>query len=221
MQKEHFTATTNQKFGLLLLVCILELLMSAFAPSSHLGDVFALLFLVMLPPLIAKLAGSPRRFVIAGWIILGAGCAVAAIGQIIHAPSVVAIAYNVMQLLIQLFIAWLILRALGEKTNMTYQSIFAAASLYVMIGIVFSKLYAVIQAVTGQPFFNSVRAIVPSDFVYYSFVTLTTIGYGDLVATSEIGRILSVIEAITGSLYLVTVVALIVGNVHPHKSQEQ
>lgn len=218
MQQERETASTNQKFGLLLFVCILELLMSAFAPSTQAGDVLAMLFLVILPPLVVKLAGASRRFVIAGWIILAVGCTVAAIGQVIHAPNVVAIAYNVMQLLIQLFIAWVIMRALASHAHMTAQSIFAASSLYVMIGIVFAKLYAVIQSITGTPFLSAARAIVPSDFIYYSFVTLTTIGFGDLVATSEIGRILSVIESITGSLYLVTVVALIVSNVHPHRN---
>ncbi len=53
---------------------------------------------------------------------------------------------------------------------------------------------------------------MPSDFVYYSFVTLTTVGYGDLTASTGIGRMLSVTEALVGQLYLVTVVAILVSN---------
>lgn len=211
----------NQKFGILLVLCILELLMSALAPSSRFGELVSLVFLVLLPPIVVRLAGSPRRYVIAGWVILGCGFAGAALGQFIHAPVVVSVAYNVMQLLIQLFIAGVIMRELTRHTAMTFQSIFAAASLYVMIGIVFAKFYAVLEAISGTPFFAASRAIVPSDFVYYSFVTLTTIGYGDLTAASEIGRIFSIIEAIMGSLYLVIVVALIVSNVRPSKARTE
>jgi len=48
--------------------------------------------------------------------------------------------------------------------------------------------------------------------MYYSFVTLTTVGYGDLTASTAIGRMLSVTEALVGQLYLVTVVAILVSN---------
>jgi voltage-gated potassium channel Kch len=55
----------------------------------------------------------------------------------------------------------------------------------------------------------------PNDFLYFSFATLTTVGYGDLVAATDLGRSLAVSEALIGQIYLVTVVALIVGNLRP------
>jgi voltage-gated potassium channel Kch len=48
--------------------------------------------------------------------------------------------------------------------------------------------------------------------VYFSFVTLTTVGYGDLTAAFDAGRIASIFEALFGQLYLVSVVALLVAN---------
>ncbi len=48
--------------------------------------------------------------------------------------------------------------------------------------------------------------------MYYSFVTLSTLGYGDLTARTDLGRMLSVSEALLGQLYLVSVVALLVAN---------
>jgi uncharacterized membrane protein len=66
----------------------------------------------------------------------------------------------------------------------------------------------------GQgPFFANVDAPDGTDYLYFSFVTLTTVGYGDLVARGSLGRMLAVSEALLGQLYLVTVVALLVGNV--------
>ena len=50
------------------------------------------------------------------------------------------------------------------------------------------------------------------DYVYFSFVTLTTVGYGDLTARQDVGRMCSILEALFGQLYLVSVVALLVAN---------
>lgn len=219
VQKLRVNPSASQKFGLILLLCFAQLLLSAFAPTTRQGDVLSLLVLVVLVPIVVRLAGASRKLVIAGWFILGIGIGAAALGQLINAPHFVLVAYYVMQLVVQLFIAYVIMRELKNHPDMTVQSIFAASSLYVMIGIVFARFYAVIQAVTGEPFFAAARPIVASDFTYYSFVTLTTIGYGDVTAATEVGRIFSIIEAIIGSLYLVTVVALIVSNVRPaHKT---
>ena len=50
------------------------------------------------------------------------------------------------------------------------------------------------------------------DFQFFSFVTLTTLGYGDLVPGTEVGQSLSMVEAVLGQVFLVTVVAMAVGN---------
>jgi hypothetical protein len=51
-----------------------------------------------------------------------------------------------------------------------------------------------------------------SECLYFSFTTLTTVGYGDLTARTDLGHTLAVFEALIGQIYLVTVVSLIVGN---------
>jgi hypothetical protein len=67
--------------------------------------------------------------------------------------------------------------------------------------------------VGGGPFFVTVAAPGAVDYLYFSYVTLTTVGYGDLTARGDAGRMLAVCEALLGQLYLVTVLALLVGNV--------
>ena len=57
-----------------------------------------------------------------------------------------------------------------------------------------------------------------ADFLYFSFITLTTVGYGDLTAADNLGRSVAVLEALTGQVYLVTIVALLVGNLVPRRS---
>jgi hypothetical protein len=76
----------------------------------------------------------------------------------------------------------------------------------------FAYLYSAIGAVNGH-FFAGRHGATIVDYLYFSFATLTTVGYGDLTAAGDLGRMLAVSEALTGQLYLVTVVALLVGNV--------
>src|SRR5207245_1391619 len=75
----------------------------------------------------------------------------------------------------------------------------------------FAFMYGTVDHL-GQPFFaGNVQATI-AKCLYYSFTTLTTVGYGDLTAATNLGHTLSVSEALFGQIYLVTVVSVIVGN---------
>ena len=80
-----------------------------------------------------------------------------------------------------------------------------------MAGLFFAYIYRVIEIV-DQPFFHQHLRPGPVDFVYFSFTTLTTLGYGDLTARADLGRMLAICEALFGQLYLVSVVAILVGS---------
>lgn len=87
--------------------------------------------------------------------------------------------------------------------------------LYLLLGLFFAFVYVAVQNLGGAPFFANGAAAVPSRSVYFSFVTMTTVGYGDYTARTNIGHTLSVSEALIGQIYLVTVVAAIVGRLVP------
>lgn len=114
-----------------------------------------------------------------------------------------------------------IVRRMLSHSVVTFSTITGAAAIYLLVGLMFSVIYDLIGAVQGilagtgtsVMFFTASRPIVPSDFVYYSFTTLTTVGYGDLTASIAIGRLLSICEALIGQLYLVIVVAVLVANI--------
>jgi voltage-gated potassium channel Kch len=88
---------------------------------------------------------------------------------------------------------------------------FGVLCLYLLIGLLFAVAFDVVQEVGSTNFFTTEHA-GRDDFLYFSYSTLTTVGYGDLVAASNLGRSLAMTEALLGQIYLVTVVALIVGN---------
>ena len=89
---------------------------------------------------------------------------------------------------------------------------FGVLCIYLLIGMLFSYAYALVGDAQSEPFFHSGIDPDLSDYLYFSFATMTTVGYGDLAAATDLGRSVAITEALTGQIYLVTVVAVIVGS---------
>jgi Ion channel len=104
-----------------------------------------------------------------------------------------------------------VLRSLRSRNQVTVEAVFGVLCLYLLLGMFFGFLYGAIARIGGSFFAQPVHATV-SNCLYFSFTTLTTVGFGDFTAASNLGHTLSVAEALTGQIYLVTVVSVIVGN---------
>ena len=101
-------------------------------------------------------------------------------------------------------------RAVG---GVTLTTMFAVLCLYLLSGMGFAFAYGLIDQIDSEPFFAEPHARSDqAEFLYFSFTTMTTTGYGDLTAARGLGRSVAITEELFGQIYLVTVVALIVGN---------
>ena len=92
-------------------------------------------------------------------------------------------------------------RVIGRET------ILGAVCVYVLLGIVFAGIYGAINDIDGGQFFA--QRVVQSniDFLYFSFVVLTTLGFGDLTPKPDVARVIVTFEALIGQVFLVTLVA--------------
>ena len=103
-----------------------------------------------------------------------------------------------------------IAQALVRRRVIDIQTVLGALCIYVLLGMLWAFAFAAIGAIETRPFFAEQSTGSVADFLYFSFVTLTTTGYGDLTAAGGLGRAVAVLEALLGQLYLVTIVAVIV-----------
>jgi hypothetical protein len=116
-------------------------------------------------------------------------------------------------LLIALVIMWVVTRAVFEAGRITYHRVIGAVLLYLTIGLLFVALYTLVGTLSPSAFQGltiAERKSLPSDLVYFSFATLTTVGYGDIVPVHPLARSLSNLEAIVGQLYPATLLARLV-----------
>jgi voltage-gated potassium channel len=99
------------------------------------------------------------------------------------------------------------------EQRVTLHSVMGALTVYLLAGLVFGFSYGVMDAIAGMPVLSHVGSDKHAEEVYFSFITLTTVGYGDIAPIAAAARMTSVLEALFGQLYLVTIVAVIVSNV--------
>jgi hypothetical protein len=110
-----------------------------------------------------------------------------------------------------------LVRALRSDGAVTVRTVAGVLAIYLLAGMFFSFLYSVIGAFDADAVFAGQAHSTAADNLYFSFVTLATVGYGDLTPAADLTRTFAVAEMLFGQIYLVTVVALIVSNLGRHR----
>jgi Ion channel len=183
--------------------------MSAFVTSAWISVVQLALFIVT--GLMSLRASSlPRRRVHLLSAVIVAGSVVAA-SLALAKPSAGAVAAaSLWTGLLLLATVVVIVTRILSFTTVTGQSILGAISAYLIVGLMFAAFYAAIAQLHGGHFFADGRPGNSETFQYFSFTTLTTLGYGDFTAAGNDGRAIAVMEALTGQVFLATLVARLV-----------
>lgn len=100
-----------------------------------------------------------------------------------------------------------VLRRVVLAPEVSFRTILGAISVYTVLGILFTFLYNLIDRTQGGSFFEGVTHPGSSDFLFFSYTTLTTTGYGNLVPGGQPGRMIAGLEMMIGQIFLVTLVA--------------
>jgi hypothetical protein len=105
--------------------------------------------------------------------------------------------------------------------GVTVQVVAGALAIYLWVGLLFTGLIGVAAHTTNKPYFANGSDGSQSERVYFSFTVLTTTGFGDYTARLSFGRALAVVEMLTGQLYLVTVIGVLVGDIAGRSRQRR
>jgi Ion channel len=187
-------------------------LLSASGVSLVAASLQTVLFLGVLLLGLHEAAPSGRSSAVVTVVAL-VGSAVALAGALSHTTAGEAGA-DLWKTVLLLTSAVLVVRRVLARPTVTVQSIYGALSAYLIVGLMFAAFYAALQRL-DPPFFAHHQPASTQTFQYFSFTTLTTLGYGDFTAAGNDGRAVAVIEALTGQVFLATLVARLVAAFRP------
>jgi Ion channel len=100
-----------------------------------------------------------------------------------------------------------ILRRVVTAVAVNFRTILGAISVYTLQGLLFSYLFLALGRLQDGAVFTGQPSTRPADYLFFSYTTLTTTGYGNLVPAGDVGKVLAVFEMLTGQIFLVTLVA--------------
>jgi hypothetical protein len=113
-----------------------------------------------------------------------------------------------------------LVRVVGA-TEVGSRTILGAISVYAVLGLLFGFVYDTVERIQSGPFFEAEPHPHGHDFLFFSYTTLTTTGYGDLVPGGQPGRMIAGIEMMVGQIFLVTLVAGLVSLWRPGEKLRQ
>lgn len=130
---------------------------------------------------------------------------------------------SAMKALFFVFMSILVISYVVHSKSVTVDRLAGAMCGYLLIGVAYASLYRILYEIQPNAFSftnlqNTHEAIVQSNLIFYSFVTLTTLGYGDILPVTSQAQSLAMLESITGVLYVAAFIAWIVSTGHPKSS---
>jgi hypothetical protein len=208
----------SHSYGFILVLVVATFVFTAAAPDTH----WAASVLVMLQvfTLVAALwtAGLARRARVFTALLVVAGVA-AALRQLAAPSRLSTGAFGIVDVVLLAATCALIGLGVRSERSVNGQSIIGAVCVYFAIGLMFMFTYGAIAAFDAGPFFANGGDGTSAVRLYFSFVTLTTVGYGDYTAATDLGRTIAVTEALLGQVYLVAVLGVLVSRMRPRSAR--
>jgi len=214
--------TGEERYGLAL-VLILASMIFIMASSDGRWEVLIALNLQALALFASLRAAHPSQRVWAPVVLLFVAIVLAAWVQTALSTSVsgnyVRVATFALVLIATPVIGFGLVRQVKERRSITLHTMMGVLCIYLLMCLAFAAACGAIAAIGGDPFFEQGdSAGTTNNYLYYSLTTVTTVGMGDFTPATNLGRSLTAAEALIGQIYVVTVVAAIVSNLRPRKS---
>jgi hypothetical protein len=172
--------------------------------------------------LAVRITRAPRLYARLAWLGLALAVAAGSMGEIVHNAHVPGVVLIVITFELALSVLSII-QSLAKHTTVTTETVAGALCIYLLAGMIFGSVLNTLSVLGGHDYLIATAAahgaVTRGDYYYFSFVTMTTTGYGDVVAANGSGRALAIVEAVVGQVYLVTTVAWLVSTARPRRAR--
>lgn len=212
----------TQRYGVALALLLVSMVYVIAMPEGGWQRLVALVLQIAALHATLTAAGMDRRLRVPFDLLFGGAIAAGLILELIGNDPGAGYMRTVILLLVVVAIPVVgfgVLRQVREDVSITVHTMIGVLCVYLLMAISFAYLFAVIGELGSEPFFNQgAQWNDLSDYLYYSLITITTVGMGDLTPATDLGRSLTAAEALIGQIYMVTIVAVIVANIGRKRS---
>jgi len=199
----------NRTYGVVLLLVMAMFVFIMAAPEQ--GWTRSVLALLLCGTLIVAAWTSGFGWSLARTLgLITVGVAIAVVAEIVSGDRAAGAVWLVGFVLAAAIIGVIVLGVV-DQGEVNRQSIAGAICIYLLLGMLFSFAYGSAAKLGSGFFFAQGTDGTAAIRLYFSYITMATVGYGDYTVAGDLGRTLAVLEGLLGQLYLVTVVALLVG----------
>ncbi|MGA9382354.1 MAG: ion channel [Phormidium sp.] len=227
MQPSRLENLAKNKYNRLLFVQILFFLGFPFIQANALVNfvftvLFFLIFLGTLILTIAELKDSKKIF---RWYLVLAF--ISFIFEVVGSLSLIVEGRNIPSFIISnliflFFMAvsiWLIIREIFPSHNVNGDTIKGGVCIYLLLGLFWYNIYEIIYLLNSNSFQGIVSSNSQADLLYFSYTTLTTVGYGDITPIINIARIFANLESIVGIMYPAIYISRLAG-IYSHEQEK-
>ncbi len=208
-------AYAGDRYGAVLSLLVVSFLLSAFLPDHWARILPLLLYLAALALSFRGLHAfrGPhalwlrwRRLL---WALLAGSAVAVVVAGVVGSRLLRGVVALWLAVILALTIVAVVRRILAHRV-VTLQTIFGALSAYLLIGFFYAALFSAVGHFQRAPLFAGGQPEDSSTVQYFSFITMSTVGYGDFTPAGEPARTLAVLDALSGQIFLVTLIARLV-----------
>jgi Ion channel len=209
---------TADSYGFVLLLVMVTYIVSVSITETWAGSIVLTVQLATVWFTLRTAQARPAVRLVA-YIVLCLAAVAAVVGFFAHGTDTERGGVFAICCLLYLIAPFSIVRHLMLRRDIDTETLLGAISAYLLIGMFFAFAYKAIGELGSVPFYGTAGHGSLSQDLFFSFVTMTTVGYGDLVPAANPGQTLAVLEALIGQLFLVVAVGKIISSYRPMRER--
>lgn len=212
----------RSRFLFLLLALVVLLLVSPFLDNSRPHHAYFIILFAFIMLSAVRIANKQRsRRIVA--LVIGAPWLLLSLGGLLWQNTELTVGANLLFVVFNMYVFVIVVGTVVRAVEVDFDILLGAASVYLLIGIIWAVSYMVIHQLDPEAFSLIHNESQPlfHEFLYFSLTTLTTLGYGDITPLNPFAQIWAAMEAVVGTLYITLLVARLVGMYQSQRSQKR